>query len=108
MSTETSKFEEGDGESGHDQQLGQFLESPERETSAPFPRILEIKKRSGVIEGRKPNGPVEFITQPGEPREPHTSHLVGKRLFFLNSEKTREENHENSSPRFFESCTGVG
>jgi hypothetical protein len=83
MSTETSKFEEGDGESGHDQQLGQFLESPERETSAPFPRILEIKKRSGVIEGRKPNGPVEFITQPGEPREPHTSHLVGKRLFFF-------------------------
>jgi hypothetical protein len=83
MSTETSKFEEGDGESGHDQQLGQFLESPERETSVPFPRILEIKKRSGVIEGRKPNGPVEFITQPGEPCEPHTSHLVGKRLFFF-------------------------
>jgi hypothetical protein len=76
VSTETLRFEEDDGESGHDQQLGQFLESPERETSVPFPRILEIKKRSGVIEGRKPNGLVEFIPHPKEPREPRHANIM--------------------------------
>jgi hypothetical protein len=30
------------------------------------------KKRCGVMEGRKLKGSVEYIAQPGEPREPHT------------------------------------